>query len=251
LLLTGCQTIHPRPAEPLSYRDPATGIRVERGRPHRLIDGVGSIAGIPSKLALWDSRADNHEISRETETALLRYMDRNGLNDTLVRLNQYDPWGEWKRLRSNHRIRPGWKYTVGVYKGLRYTLLPGRILGGDWYNPFTDTTHIYSDIAPLAIARTAYAKDVWSQPRPGLYAASQEIPLVNMVHGTRARNETRMYYQQFGDPEEQREAAEIIEPDYAGSWGAQVASVVPYGSTVGRLVGAGVGHVANRLRNTR
>src|SRR6056297_292372 len=48
-----------------------------------------------------------------------------------------------------------WRYTAGVYNGLKYTLLPGRLLGGDWYNPFTNTTHIYSDLAPVAIARTA------------------------------------------------------------------------------------------------
>ncbi|WP_413431703.1 hypothetical protein [Crateriforma spongiae] len=249
LLAGGCQAFNHQDVR-LSYRDPATGIHVERGRPSQLIDGIGSVASIPSKLALWDRRADNHDVSKDTESALLQYMDHNQLNDTLVRVNQYDPLGEWKRLTANHRIHPGWRYTVGVYNGLKYTLLPGRILGGDWYNPFTDTTHIYSDLSPLAISRTAYAKDVRSQPLPGLYAASQEIPLLNMLHESRARQETLMYYRQVGDPYEQSEARRVIEPDYGGSWVAQVASILPYGAPLGRLVGAGVGHLTNRIRNS-
>lgn len=250
LLSAGCHSMAHQSSGPLSYRDPSTGIRVERGRPNKIIDGTGSILGTPSKLALWDSRADNHEVSKSTERKLLRYMDQNQLNDTLVRINQYDPWGEWKRLRSNDQIHPGWRYTVGVYNGLKYTLLPGRLLGGDWYNPFTNTTHLYSDLAPVAIARTAYAKDVRSQTQPGAYAASQEIPVVNMIHESRARNETLTYYSKLGDANQQSEAKRIIEPDYGGSWGAQIASFVPYGAPVGRLIGSGVGHLTNRVRNS-
>lgn len=250
LLSAGCHSISQNSSGPLSYRDPSTRIHVERGRPNKIIDGTGSILGTPTKLALWDSRADNHEVSKSTETELLRYMDHNQLNDTLVRINQYNPWGEWKRLGSNDQIHPGWRYTVGVYNGIKYTLLPGRLLGGDWYNPFTNTAHIYSDLAPVAIARTAYAKDVRSQTQPGAYAASQEIPLVSMIHESRARNETLTYYNQFGDAKQQSEAKRIIEPDYGGSWGAQIASVVPYGAPVGRLIGAGVGHLTNRVRHS-
>ncbi|WP_146519267.1 hypothetical protein [Stieleria varia] len=178
-------------------------------------------------------------------------MDRNQLNETLVRVNQYHPWGEWKRLVSNQRVHPGWRYTFGVYNGLKYTLLPGRLLGGDWYNPFTDTTHIYSDLAPLAIARTAYAKDVRQQSRPGMYAASQELPLVGMIHESRAREEALAYYSRRGDARELQDAKRVIEPDYGGSWGAQVASFLPYGAPLGRLVGAGAGHLTNRVRGGR
>ncbi|WP_442508033.1 hypothetical protein SH528x_006983 [Novipirellula sp. SH528] len=250
MVLSGCHSLghHHQTATALSYRDPQTGIRVERGRPNVVLDSIGSVAGIPTKLALWDRRADSHDVSPKTESALLRYMDRNELNGSLVRINQYDPWGEWKRLTSNKRISPAWRYTVGVYNGLEYTLLPGRIFGGDWYNPFTDTMHVYSDIAPLAISRAAYAKDIRTQTYPGTYAATQELPIVGMVHQTRATRDAMAYGDQFSSPADREEMHRILSPDYGSSWGGQLASFVPFGAPLGRLAGAVVGHATNRIQ---
>ncbi len=248
ILLTGCHSIGRRnQSNALSYRDAATEIQVERGRPNAVIDGLGWVVGTPTKLALWDRRADNHDVSPQTETALVQYMERNGLGGSMIRINQYDPWGEWERLTSNKRIHPGWRYTVGTYNHLKYTLLPGRVFGGDWYNPFTDSTHVYSDIAPLAISRVAYAKDIRAQTQPGTYAATQELPFVNMVHTTRATNDALKYVAQYGTAQEQAEANRILSPDYGSSWGGQIASFLPFGAPLGRLAGAAVGHGANRL----
>jgi len=252
LLMTGCQTIHSSRSRdtPLSYQDEATGIMVQRGRPNTLLDGIGWVAGTPTKLAIWDRRADNHDVSHETETALLRYMDTNSLNSSLVRINQYDPWGEWKRLTSNQQISPGWRYTAGVYSQLKYALLPGRIFGGDWYNPFTDTVHVYSDITPLVISRTAYAKDVHSRRYPGTYAVTQAIPFIGMMHHTLAVADAQAYADQYGSQAEQEESHGVLYPDYGSSWGSQIAGFVPFGAPIGRLAGAAVGHAANGVRST-
>ncbi|WP_144057557.1 hypothetical protein [Novipirellula maiorica] len=249
ILLTGCHSIgHRSQSNALSYRDAATGIQVERGRPNAVVDGLGWVVGMPTKLALWDRRADNHNVSPATETALLRYMATNGIGDSLVRINQYDPWGEWKRLASNKRIGPGWRYTAGVYNGLKYTLLPGRVFGGDWYNPFTDTTHVYSDIAPLAISRAAYAKDIRSQAFPGTYAVTQELPILSMIHKTRATRDALTYGDQLEPTKERAEFQRILSPDYGSSWGGQLASFVPFGASLGRLAGAAAGHATNRIQ---
>lgn len=58
------------------------------------------------------------------------------------------------------------------------------------------------------------------------------------------------YYNLRGDAQQQGEAKRIVEPDDSGSWGVQLASVVPYDAPVGRLIGDGVGHLTNRIRHS-
>lgn len=249
ILLAGCQSLSQNSgSNALSYRDSATGVQIERGRPNKVIDGVGWVFGAPTKLALWDRRADNHDVSKKTERDVAQYLSRRGLEGSLIRVNQYDPIGEWGRLTANKRISPGWRYTVGTYNQVKYIFAPGRIFGGDWYNPYTDTTHVYSDIAPLAISRAAYAKDIREQSHPGTYAATQEIPFVSLISTTRATNEALKYSQQYGNSAERSEAKRILSPDYGSSWGGQIASLVPFGAPIGRLAGAAVGHATNQIR---
>jgi len=79
--------------------------------------------------------------------------EQNRLNSVLVRSNQYAPLDEFKRMVANDRIRPVWKSTFGTFNLLKYTLLPGRLVGGDWYNPYSNSLHIYSDNPTIAISR--------------------------------------------------------------------------------------------------
>jgi len=226
----------------------AAPVRIERGRPNALIDGLGWFAGIPNKLALWDRRADNHDVSGKTEAALVEYMIANDLEDVLVRANQYDPIDEWRRLVRNKRLAAGWRYTVGTLNMLEYTLLPGRIVGGDWYNPFTDTINLYSDIPAIALTEAAYAKDVRRRKYPGTYAALKEVPVAGMYHETRATEDVIAYIRARGTPTQQEESLGILYPDYGANWGGQLASFLPYGHLYGRLAGAVVGHTANGAR---
>ncbi len=250
LVTMGCATFTPEQSESMAAEQVGLStIRVERGRPVRLLDGAGWVLGTPNKLALWDRRADNHNVSSETEVRLAEYLEKNNLDSVLVRVNQYDPLGEWHRLVANKRVGAGWRYTVGTLDLVKYTLLPGRLLGGDWYNPYTDTVNIYSDIPAIALSEGAYAKDVKDRKRPGTYAAVQEIPIVGMWHETLANREVLEYEESHGTEEQQEETYRILYPDYGGSWGGQVASFLPYGSVFGRLAGATVGHAANKIRS--
>ena len=52
---------------------------VERGRPRKVIDGIGWVFGIPSKIVLWDRRVENHAVGPETEAAIRGYLDDEGL----------------------------------------------------------------------------------------------------------------------------------------------------------------------------
>ena len=213
-----------------------------------LVDGVGWVVGIPSKFMLWDRRVDNHAISRDTEFKLAEYMSNRSLQSVLVRSNQYDPIGEWRRLVANKRISPGWRYTVGTWNMLRYTLVPGRLFGTDWYNPYTETINLYSDIPAIALTEGAYARDVRDRSYPGTYAAAQELPLVGMWHETLAAREVAAWVDATGSLAQRKEARRILHPQYGGRVGQQFGSIIPQGQVALGLTGAAIGHVTGRLR---
>ncbi len=227
--------------------DPVGQVEIQRGRPHRIVDGVGKFVGIPNRLAILDQRVDNHQVSAETENAVANYLTQNSMSSVLIRVNQYDPVGEWRRLVQNKRIRPGWKFTVGSYQLLKYTLIPGRIFGGDWYNPFTDSINLYSDVPALAVSRAAYAHDVRNRLNPGAYATLKEIPFAGLQHDTVATQTTLSYFEQHV-PDQFEAAENVLLPSYGADWGGQIASIVPYGQVIGRIVGGSVANVANRAK---
>ncbi|SFH80300.1 hypothetical protein [Planctomicrobium piriforme] len=245
--LTGCATFH-RSADLAACATPQP--QIERGKPHACLDGVGWVIGIPGKVLLWNCRVDNHHISEKTEAEIEQYLACTGLPDTKVRLNQYDPRGEWQRLRSNDQIAPGWRYTAGVWHWLGYTILPGRVFGGDWYNPYTNTVNVYSDVPSIAIEETAYAVDVAGRKHPGTYAFVQGLPLVNMWHHTIATDRAIAYEQTTGDAEGLKEAYQVLYPRY-GLLAGQGTGYFLGATALFEVGGALAGHAAGRYEGSR
>jgi len=221
--------------------------RIERGKPRPIVDGLGKVWGIPNRIALGNELVDNHAVSPATEQKVLNYLQDQQLNSVLIRSKQYDPIGEFKRMRANKNIRPVWKATAGGYNLLKYTLLPGRIVGGDWYNPYSQTLNLYSDVAPLAISQAAHAQDIQTRVNPGAYAALKEIPGVGLKHETTATMLAIDWYGQNA-PDQVEAAKDVLYPNYGASWGGQLGSFVPYGEVVGRVAGGLIGRAANAVR---
>jgi len=221
--------------------------RIERGAPRPIVDGLGKVFGIPNQIALGNPQVDNHSISPETEQQVLQYLHDQQLDSVLVRANQYDPFGEWKRMVANKNIRPVWKLTAGNYNLLKYTLLPGRITGGDWYNPYSQTLNLYSDVAPLAVSSAAHAQDIQSRVNPGAYAALKEIPGVGLKHETAATMLAIDWYANR-HPEQLESAKNVLYPNYGASLGGQIGAFLPYGEVLGRVAGGLVGRAANTVR---
>ena len=220
------------------------GIAVSRGRPNRIVDGAGWILGIPNKILLWDSRALNHDVGSDTEQEAVEYLASHGLNDVQVRVNQYDPRGEWRRLVDNDRVAPGWKYTAGGLRWVVYTVLPDRVFGADYYNPFTNSLNIYSDIPEIAVREAAYARDIASRTYPGTYATFQAFRPISIWHQSLATNDALSYYAATGTPEEQQAAWEVLAPQYGADFGNMIGASlagVPISVIGGALVGHGYG----------
>jgi|LakMenE01Jun11ns_1017448.scaffolds.fasta_scaffold9869139_2 hypothetical protein len=258
-LSSGCQVLKPKAIVADRYfvndqQIAATQPVIERGKERPVLDTVGWVIGIPSKIILWDSRADRHYISPETEQALAQYIEANGLHHVKFRLNQYAPLRDFKRLHTNKSVGWGWRYTFGVISVLGETLLPGRLFGGDHYNPYTATAHIYSDIPVIAMHEAAHAKDFSRRRYPGCYAAVYLLPIVPLMHESIASRDVIAYLDYLGDPKLKKEGFHVLYPAYGTYVGSAAGSLAPtYANPLyigGVVVGHGVGrwhgyHVAD------
>lgn len=224
--------------------------QIERGDPHELLDLAGWILGIPSKIFLWNRKIDNHQISEETEKAISEYIEKNGLVNVKVRLNQYHPIGEIERLRSNTAIHPGWRCTIGLLFVFQYTLLPGRLLGGDNYNPYTNTISIYSDVPSIALHEGGHAKDIAQREHKGAYSASYIIPVVPLWHEAVASNDVFSYYKAEGNEEGEKEAYKTLYPAYGSYIGSTISTLVK-GAELAPVATVGVGHVIGRNKASK
>lgn len=187
-------------------------VTIVYGQPHRVADRVGYLVGLPERMLTLHPSVNNHEFSDTTREQLLTYLRKKNLTDVHVRVNQYDPLGEWRRLRENSRIAPGWKYTVGLLPLTAYTLIPGRIFGGDLYNPFTNSLYINSDIPSVALHEAAYARDVRDRRLPGTYAAINELPFLSLWRHAHGVHDVIDYAQREHDWDTERETYRVVYP---------------------------------------
>lgn len=227
-----------------------SSIHVVAGQPNKFIDGAGWVLGIPRKLILWDRRVDNHNVSPDTVSKVATFAEATQMADVCIRVNQYAPIDEWRRLTKNERVSPGWRYTMGTLSLVGYTLLPGRLIGGDEYNPYTNSVYVYSDVAALGMEAAAYAKDVQNRQYPGTYAAVNSLPIVSIWHETINTDDTLAYLEANGDSQQLEEGIRVLYPNYGASVGGAFDSAIGI-SPVLTVGGAIVGHATGRQRASR
>ena len=201
--------------------------QIQRGQPRKIIDAAGWVVGIPDKILLWNRRVDNHNIGDRTESIVNEYLVVNTLDTTRVRINQYAPRDDWRRLVRNKRVAAPWRYTYGAIATAYETILPGRIFGGDHYNPFTDTIHLYSDIPAIALHEAAHAKDFARRKYKGTYAAAYILPGVPLIHESIATGDALAFAEIYATAGEQKEAANVLYPAYGTYVGAALGSAAP------------------------
>ena len=225
-----------------------TGDQIERGERRPVLDGVGWVLGIPSKIVLWDRRVDNHSVSPETEAAIAEYLAVNDLTSVKVRLNQYAPGDEWRRLVANKAVGPGWRYTFGTISWLEDAIFAGRIFGGDHYNPYTNTVNLYSDVPAIGLHEAGHAKDWARRKYKGTYAAVYLLPGAPLWHEAVASRDALAYVKANGSREQQEEAYRLLYPAYGTYVGSAIGDFVP-GAAIIPYAGAVVaGHIVGRVQ---
>jgi hypothetical protein len=263
VVLTGCAAV-PYPygqdiegPQYLQLRDNET--QIERGRPNAFVDGLGHyLFSLPTKLILWNWRVENHDITPETEQALRDYLAANGLQNVKVRLNEYAPGGEWSRLVRNREIGGGWRYTLGALSTVFYTIFPGRVFGGDHYNPYTNTISIYSDHPSIALHEGAHAKDFAQRELKGLYAAARMLPLLPLYHEALATGDTIGFHRDQGKAEAEKNDYRVLYPAYGTYIAGESLGIAswfgPITYPIELAVQAGVaipGHIVGRVKASK
>ncbi len=222
--------------------------QVERGEPVLLVDSIGWLIGAPSKLLFLDRRIDNHDVSAETEQALTQYLALNGLDRVKVQINRYDPGADWSRLVRNESVGGLWRFTLGTAWVLYDTLVPGRLIGGDSYNPFTNTIRLYSDNPAIALREGAHAKAIAQTRWKGTATATAGLPLVPLFTESRALGDVFGYVAEHRRDLEQ-EAYQTLYPSYAiGAPGALSLGMTPVDRYLLQAAFAIPGHILGQVR---
>jgi hypothetical protein len=251
LLGSGCATVpyqygrfHPQDAGGVALQP----VTVDYGKPNKTLDRIGWVVGIPARILTFNMKTSNHHISPKTVERLNTYLAENDITDVYVAVNDYDPKGQWRRLRENDRIAAGWRYTIGALTCLQYTAFPNRIFGGDRYNPYTNSLNLSSDVPALVLAEAAYAKDIHSRSYPGTYAAVvNDLPVLSVWRLARATNDVLGYARMEQDWKTEKQAYYVL---YARLGSATVGTAGPLVPVFGPLLGIGgalAGHATGRV----
>ena len=236
LLTTGCATV--------PYVGQGPYPQIERGYPFFPVDALGNILSLPSKILLLNWKVDNHAVSEETEKGLVEYLKyrASDLQGVKVRINQWAPFDELQRLVTNKRVAWPYRLLIGLPVTLVFdVLLPGRLLGGDHYNPYTDTMHLYSDLTPISVHEAGHAFDFSKQKYPGTYALLRFLPFVDLYQEFQATDEAIEHFIETGDRKNEFVSYKTLYPAYGTYVGRYFIApvglvIVVFGHLYGRKV---------------
>jgi len=212
--------------------------QIEIGTPNLVVDSLGNLVSLPKKIIFLNWKIDSHSMGPETKEAIEKYIQKNPryMYDTKVRVNQFTPTGEFKRLIANKKIRWWWR----VFPGIPTTLfsLGGRLFGGDHYNPFTNTINIYSNLPPVFLHEAGHAVDTAEKVEEGwadYYILGRSIPMVTLHQEFVASEKAIHYLEDEQDRKAEDNAYRILFPAYGTYVGGTTS--LPYSDVAGALVG--------------
>jgi len=217
--------------------------QIERGQPNCLIDSAGSIASIPQKVILLNANIDSHIVNPKTEQYLRDFIRDNPetMRSVKVRINQCSPIQELDRLAKNKHVSLIWR----IFPGIPVTIwasLTGRILGGDNYNPYTNTISIYSNDPSVVLHEACHAKDFMSRVtglETDAYAVGRIFSPVALYQEFTASDEAIAYLKKKSDSKAEMDGYSTLYPAFGTYGGAYTG--LPYGNILGACVGHGVG----------
>lgn len=243
LLLAGCVSYH---GSPYSGTNPQNQ-QFERGIDFPPLDYFGDLISKIHQLLFWNRHYGNHRVSAHTEQRIAEFLNYNELKDVKVRINQWAPHKEIARLITNKNI--AWPYKILFFPSTLVVSTLGRPFSGlifsDYYDPGSNTIHLFSDDVSIALHEAGHAFDFSIQKYKGSYALIRIFPGINLVQESNATEEAILYLENKGYYSELMDAPKTLYPAYS----TYIASYIS--SSPVALVGAvGMGHWFGHLRSS-
>ncbi len=253
LLCCSCAKVPYSPTPVMEDADSAKLVdnepQIARGEPNSVIDAVGKYQpfSLLAKLLLWNWKIENHDISPDTEAVLKQYIADNNLQYVKVYVNRYAPDEELSSLNRNQSVAWGWRWTLGLVNLLFYTVLPGRVFGGDGYNPYTNSVYLYSDHPAVAVHEGGHAKDFAQREWKGTNAALYMLPLVALYYEAQATGDAVGYFRERPCKQLEKDGYKVLYPAYLTYAGGEAVNLVA-ASPLLALAAVIPGHIAGRIK---
>ncbi|HTL47618.1 MAG TPA: hypothetical protein VL688_06090 [Verrucomicrobiae bacterium] len=216
-----------RPTEPV----------IERGWKILPLDLIARLFALPNELLLWNHKLQNRNVSEETLEDLRQYMIYYQLEDVKVRVNKAAFVDEYRRLFTNKKMHWAIRIPFG-FLTTTISLITERILAGDYYNPFNDTIHIFSDITPVVVHEAGHARDFDRQSNRGFYALMRIVPGMDLIQEDEASSSAIKYFIEKGDHATEIEAYKILYPAYGSYIGSYFGFILPFSiGSIGAILG--------------
>lgn len=227
---------------------------VHYGGPIPSLDRVEHVVKFPGRLLRLGK--EEEAPSQATVGRTVGYLEEHGVTDVKIAVHDYDPSGEWRRLRENRSMSAGWKYTFGTGAWLSDTIFPRRVWGGDRYNPYTRTLHLNSNELALTLHEAAYAKILKAGGAPGFQASTGNLPLASFWKEWKNTSEVVRYAKAQHDWEIEQQAYRRLYPRVGSEMATTALPLTPISSPFvkpifglgGSLAGYAAGRRVESLR---
>jgi len=211
IVLSGCST-----DAPYVGRNPENP-QFERGMPFVPLDFFGDLISKPIQLLLWSRGYGNHHVSQKVEDELALFLKKYDLRDVKVRINQWAPHKEIGRLLTNPHI--AWPYKILFFPSTLAVSLIARPLSGlvisDYYDPGSNTIHLFSNEVAIAIHEAGHAKDYASRRWKGTYSLVRLLPGIDIFQEATASDIAFFYFEDNEHYEELLRSYEVLYPAYS------------------------------------
>ena len=188
---------------------------ITRGAPLPFVDALGNFFSLGNKLLFLNPRFESHRLDPELEQTVAAFIARHGIEGLQVRLNEYAPLDDLRRLFVSGRVNLLLRLFFGLPMWLAVTLSCGRLFGGDHYNPYTDTVNLYSGHRAIALHELGHVLDFRRRTFPGLYALTRLIPGVALYQEYLASKYAIDFLRERGMHDEELRALRLLFPAYS------------------------------------